>query len=154
MSNGPVTGRANITGFWQAALSGGLKGLALDAADLMGEGSLRVETGSYHATGADGRDLGHGQYLLVWVKEKGGWKIGRDFAHGDGAPAAAQVPDRVGAPQNYATEFHVLGGTTFDEAHGLTTVYANALAASAADAERANYPEGSVILMEFAEPAA
>jgi hypothetical protein len=118
----------------------------------MGEGNLRIESGSYRAMGADGRELGHGQYLLVWVKEKGGWKIGRDFAHGDGAPPSARVPDRVGFPRDYAAQFQVLGGTTYDEGHGLTTVYANSTAASAAGAEQANYPDGSVIVMEFAEP--
>jgi len=152
MANGPVAGRANIAGFWQAALGGGLKGLALDAADVIGDGNLRVETGGYRAFGADRSDLGHGQYLLVWVKEKGGWKIGRDFAHPDAAPAASRLPDRVGLPPEYATRFHALGGTVYGNQHGLSTVYANDPVASAASAAQANYPNGSVIVMEYAAP--
>ena len=100
--------------------------------------SLRVETGSYHAMGADGRELGHGQYLLVWVKEKGGWKIGRDFAHGDGAPAAAQVPDRVGPPRNYASGIPHAGRHDIRRSSRADHGYANELAASAADAEGAD----------------
>ena len=157
MSSGAISGRAGIASFWQAALSGGLKSLVLTPADLVGDGNLRVETGSYQAFGADRRDLGRGQYLLAWVKEDGAWKISRDFAHGDSAngntaPAAARVPDRVGLPSDYASQMRVLGGTAHDDRNGLTTVYANELAAAAAKTEAAHYPNGSVILMEFAEP--
>jgi ketosteroid isomerase-like protein len=152
MANGPVTGRANIAGFWQAALGGGLKGLTLDPADVIGDGNLRVETGSYRAFGAERSDLGHGQYLLVWVKDKDGWRIGRDFAHPDSSPGASRAADRVGLPSEYAAHFHVLGGTVYGERHGLSTVYANDPVASAANSAQANYPNGSVIVMEYAAP--
>jgi Cytochrome P460 len=69
-----------------------------------------------------------------------------------GAPLASRVPDRVGLPPDYTTRFQVLGDTVHDDRHGLTTVYANELAASVAHTEAAHYPNGSVILMEFAEP--
>ena len=93
MSGGVVSGRAAIATFWQSALSGGLKASRTHALRTsVGEGNLRVETGTYQAFGADRRDLGRGQYLLVWVKEEGEWKISRDFAHGDTAPMASRVP--------------------------------------------------------------
>jgi ketosteroid isomerase-like protein len=160
MSGGVVSGRESIKSFWQAALGGGLKSLVLAPVDLVGDGGLRVETGTYQAFGVDHRELGHGQYLLAWVKEAGVWKISRDFAHGDsassptpgGTTGAVRVPDRVGLPAGYATQFRVLGGTVHDELHGLTTVYANDVASAVANTEAANYPNGSVILMEFADP--
>jgi ketosteroid isomerase-like protein len=152
VSSGVVSGRAGIAGFWQVALGGGLKRLVLTPSDFLGEGDVRVETGSYQAFGADRRELGHGQYLLAWVKEAGAWKISRDFAHGDTAPNAAPVPDRAGLPRDYATQLRVMGGTAHDERQGLTTVYANELAAAVAGTESAHYPNGSVIVMEFAEP--
>ena len=156
MPGGVVSGRASITSFWQAALGSGLERLLLTPADLVGDGELRVETGSYQAFGAERRELGHGQYLLAWVKESGVWKISRDFAHGDNAPVATptatQVPDRVGLPAEYRTRFRVLGSTVHDDQHGLTTVYANDLVAAVANTEAAHYPNGAVILMEFADP--
>jgi ketosteroid isomerase-like protein len=159
MSSGVVSGRERITSFWQSALGSGLKSLVLTPVDLVGDGDLRVETGTYQAFGADRRELGRGQYLLAWVKESGVWKISRDFAHGDSAPAptpgatpAVRAPDRVGLPAGYATQFKLLGGTLHDELHGLTTVYANDVAAAVAKTEAAHYPNGSVILMEFADP--
>ena len=51
-----------------------------------------------------------------------------------------------------ASQLRILGDTVHDDRHGLTTVYANELAASVAPSEAAHYPNGSVILMEFAEP--
>jgi uncharacterized protein (TIGR02246 family) len=152
MSGGVKSGRAAIASFWQAALGGGLKRLVLTPADFVGDGNLRVETGSYQAFGADRSELGRGQYLLAWVKEEGTWKISRDFAHGDTAPIRSQVPDRVGLPPGYASRMQLLGGTRHDDKNGLTTVYANELAASVVNTEAAHYPNGSVILMEFAEP--
>jgi hypothetical protein len=60
------------------------------------------------------------------------------------------APDRVGFPQDYRTKFRMLGGTLYDANHGLTTVYVNDVTAAAL--ESSHYPNGSVILMEFAEP--
>jgi ketosteroid isomerase-like protein len=152
MSGGVVSGRAGIANFWRAALDGGLKSLLLTPADFVGRGDVRVETGSYQAFDADRREFGRGQYLLAWVKEEGAWKISRDFANADTAPVATQVSDGDRLPPEYATRFKVLGDTVHDERHGLTTVYVNDLVAAVANAEVAHYPNGSVILMEFAEP--
>jgi ketosteroid isomerase-like protein len=152
-THGVLSGRLAITNFWQSAINGGVKDLALTTADLAGDGEIRVETGTYAARGADRVELGRGQYLFVWQKKGGVWKISRDFAHPDAAaPEVARESDRVGYPHNYAAGFRKLGGTEYDEAHGLTTVYANEPAAAASQSERASYPHGSVILMEFAEP--
>jgi len=158
--NNVLTGREAIQQFWQSALGGGLKGLELSRSDLLGDGHLRIETGGYAAFGANRSELGRGQYLFVWKQEGGAWKISHDFAHptsaqpagmqSSGAAAGKSAPDRVGLPQNYTTRFRKLGATLHDPNHGLTTVYANDVAASALDSS--HYPNGSVILMEFAEP--
>jgi len=153
-SGGVVSGRAVIETFWRAALGGGLKSLVLASADFVGDGNLRVETGTYRAFGAGRSELGHGQYLLAWVKDMGVWKISRDFAHGEVAPTpmASQEIDRVGLPSDYATSLKKLGDIKNDELSGLTTVYANDLVAATANTEAAHYPNGAVIVMEFAEP--
>ena len=71
---------------------------------------------------------------------------------GDDAGASARNVDRVGFPRDYLRQFRNLGGTLEDPNFGLTTVYANELAASVADSEGTQYPNGAVILMEFASP--
>jgi uncharacterized protein (TIGR02246 family) len=155
MSGGVVSGRAGIERFWRSALSGGVTSLVLTTADVVGDGNLRVETGQYQAFGADHRELGRGPYLLAWLKDSGVWKISRDFAQGGAvpiAPTASAVSDRVGLPADYATCLHKLGDTVNDDRDGLTTVYANDLVAAVTNTEAAHYPNGSVILMEFAEP--
>jgi len=80
--------------------------------------------------------------------------LGTAGAAREGMPGAAAPTgaDRVGFPARYRTQFRVMGGTVSNDAHGLTTVYANDLAAAAAGTEAHDYPYGAVILMEFAEP--
>ena len=87
--NGVLAGRAAIETFWATALNGGLKELTLTATEIDGRGDLRVETGTYVGYGANRAEFGRGQYLMVWKREDGAWKIHRDFGHGDAAPNAA-----------------------------------------------------------------
>jgi ketosteroid isomerase-like protein len=166
-AGGIVTGRAAIQKFWQAAVNSGMKGLSLTTDELTGNGELRFETGRYSARGANGAELGTGDYLIVWKKEGGTWKIHRDYAH-SGAPPAAQAGaargtpasnsanaaapagDRVALPANYRAAFTALG-VAFNEGHSeITATYANAAAVSVERAAQLPYPEGAVFLMEFA----
>jgi ketosteroid isomerase-like protein len=151
---GVLDGRQAIEKFWQGALAGGMKSLTLTLRDLEGRGDLRIETGTYAAFGANHSELGHGEYLLVWKREDGTWKIHRDYGHPTGAAPAmkAASADRVGLPKDYATTMRRVRDTVYDEKTGLTTVFANDLAASI-DGTAQNYPDGAVILMEFAQPS-
>jgi len=156
-----VAGREAITNFWRMALDGGLTGLTLDADEVEGEGALRFESGNYLALGKDGAEMGRGQYLIVWKKDDGTWRVHRDFAHSNGMPprsaeaganaSAAAGADRVGFPRDYSALFRRLGAT-LDRPGGLTTVFANEIASAASASEGAQFPNGSVILMEFANP--
>lgn len=162
--NGVLTGRAAIEKFWASALGGGLKELTLAATEIDGRGDLRVETGTYIGFGANRAELGRGQYLLVWKREDGAWKIHRDFGHGDGATTAAAPPtdrampavnaatDRVGFPGDYASNLRKVSDAIFNEKSGVSTVFANELAASSPGFSQARYPNGAVIMMEFANP--
>jgi ketosteroid isomerase-like protein len=153
--NGVLDGRQAIEKFWQGALSGGMKSLALTIRDLEGSGDMRIETGTYAAFGANKSELGRGEYLMVWKREEGTWKIHRDYGHPGGAmPAAnAGAADRVGLPRDYATSMRRVSDTVYDEKSGLTTVFANDLAVSTAGFAQQHYPHGTVILMEFAQAA-
>jgi ketosteroid isomerase-like protein len=152
--SGVLEGRQAIEKFWQSALAGGMKSLTLTLRDLEGRGDMRIETGTYAAFGANHSELGRGEYLMVWKREDGTWKIHRDYAHPSGAvpvmnPGAA---DRVGFPHDYATAMRRVRDTVYDEKSGLTTVFANDLADSTAGSSQQHYPDGAVILMEFAQP--
>lgn len=156
--DGVLAGRAAIEKFWASAVSGGLKSLTLAATEIDGRGDLRVETGTYTALGEKQMQLSRGQYLLVWKREDGAWKIHRDFGHqngghADGAMTAAGPPtDRVGFPADYARNLRKVSDAVFNEKFGVSTVFTNELAASSPGFSQARYPNGSVIMMEFANP--
>lgn len=65
---------------------------------------------------------------------------------------ALELEDRVGFPRDYATTMRRVSDTLYKESSGLTTVFANDLAASVTGSSPARYPDGSVILVEFAQP--
>jgi hypothetical protein len=69
-----------------------------------------------------------------------------------GTLVAHELEDRVGFPRDYATNMRRVGDTVYDEKFGLTTVFANEQAASVAGFSQERYPNGSVIVMEFAKP--
>jgi uncharacterized protein (TIGR02246 family) len=152
--NGVLEGRQAIEQFWQRALAGGMKSLTLTRRDLEGSGDMRIETGTYAAFDANQRELGRGEYLLVWKRADGTWKIHRDYGHPSGAVPAmnARTEDRVGFPRDYATAMRRVSDTVYNEKTGLTTVFANDLVASNAGLSQRHYPQGAVILMEFAQP--
>lgn len=93
-----------------------------------------------------------------------GWCVVRSLAHlptlllvllSSSAAEFAPAPrtDRVGFPKEYRTTFKVLGGparTNVDPSMVLTA-YGNDLAASLPNAAPLPYPNGSIIVMEFAE---
>jgi hypothetical protein len=55
-------------------------------------------------------------------------------------------------PANYSTSLRRVGDTLFDEKVGVTTVFVNELAGSVKGFSQERYPEGSLIVMEFAQP--
>jgi ketosteroid isomerase-like protein len=158
MIDGAVVGREGIEKFWQGAMNSGLKALKLTTIDLEGDGAMRVETGDYAAIGAGGAELGRGHYLFVWRKESGEWKIFRDMgnaspaqASGGTAPSAAASTSQAGMfPAQYAATFEPLGAALADKNGLVTTTYANSLAASVTNIGQVPYPDGAVIIMEYA----
>jgi ketosteroid isomerase-like protein len=153
-SNGFVAGRDAVEKFWRSAIAGGVTNLALTPTDFEGTGELRIESGRYAARGAGGVSLGSGDYLLVWKREAGQWRIHRDVAHATPQPQpqagnATQTP-APDFPADYDTTYTQLGSSLGDEEPVLHTAYANAVAAAVTNLEELPYPDGSVILMEFA----
>jgi uncharacterized protein (TIGR02246 family) len=153
--SGVLEGRQAIEKFWQGALAGGMKSLKLTVRDLEGSGDMRIETGTYAAFGANDSEWGRGEYLMVWKREDGTWKIHRDYGHPSGAVSAkpAGAGDRADLPKDYATSMRRVRDTAYDEQSGLTTVFANDLAASITGFSQQHFPDGAVILVEFAQPS-
>ena len=69
-----------------------------------------------------------------------------------GSLLAGELEDRVGFPRDYAQNLRRVSDAVYDEKFGLTTVFANDLALSVAGFSQERYPNGSVIVMEFAQP--
>ena len=53
--------------------------LALTTDEVVGSGDYAFETGSWVATGPDGKHLDHGPYVVLYKKVNGGWKLHRDM---------------------------------------------------------------------------
>jgi ketosteroid isomerase-like protein len=145
-----VSGRAAIEAFWNSAFQGGVKGLEMLPSSFEGGGELRVETGTYRVLGESRTELMRGDYMIVWKTEEGAWRIHRDFAGSPDVPAAAMANDRVGFPKDYQSGFRLLGVGTGANSPEIMTTYANSIAASITREDQLPYPNGSIILMEFA----
>ena len=75
-----VEGREAI----QAALAGILEAaggsrMAIETLELMSQGDVLIDVGSFVESAADGSHKDHGKYIAVWKKIDGSWKIIRDI---------------------------------------------------------------------------
>lgn len=68
------------------------------------------------------------------------------------ALAAVAGSDHGGFPKGYAENLRQQGEASHNERSGVTTVYVNELAASAAASGAKRFPNGAQIVMEFAQP--
>lgn len=147
-----IVGREAIQKAWQFALgSGAVARLDFTPGELDGlGGELPVETGTLVTFGKEGKDRSQSNYVLVWKREAGVWKIYRDIASPRSAPAP--TVDRVGFPRDYRTQFKRLTAPTINPKLGVVqTAYGNAPAAVAAVSGKPSFPYGSVLVMEFAQ---
>ena len=85
----PIAGRAKVQEFWQAVMGSGVKGAAFEVLEVHAAGDVATEVGNYVMKGAEGQELDHGKYIVVWKKRKGSWFILRDIWNSSAAPAAA-----------------------------------------------------------------
>lgn len=147
-----ITGRGAIQQVWQFVLgSGAVARLVLEPKELDGlDGDLPVETGTLVSFDRAGKAGSRDNYLLIWKREGGAWKIYRDIVS-PGVPAAPTV-DRVGFPRDYRTQLTRLTGPTFNPKLGVVqTAYGNEPATQTATTGKPPYPHGSVLVMEFSQ---
>lgn len=72
-----ASGSSAIQAFFTADMKQGAKN-TLTTEDVAGFGDYALETGKWVATSAEGKHLDHGQYMTLYKKADGGWKIVRD----------------------------------------------------------------------------
>jgi hypothetical protein len=145
-----VSHRPAIEQTWRLGLGpGGLARLVLEPDVVTGAGEDGIlETGVFVTFGHDGKTRDGGNYLLAWKREEGEWRIFRDIASPGVGPAPLE--DRVGFPQDYRTTLQQLAPTTLNQQGTLQTAFGNGPAASMTDRPGGSYPDGSVLVMEFA----
>lgn len=82
-----ICGREGIAGFFMGAKKMGLASLQLTPVEVTGAKELVSEEGTYEISGADGKVIDKGKYLVNWKQEDGQWKIYRDTWNTDMPPA-------------------------------------------------------------------
>ena len=84
-----VEGKAKVQEFWQGVMTAGVKSAALEVVEVHAAGNFATEVGRYVMKGADGQQLDHGKYIVLWKKQKKSWVILRDIWNSSAMPAAA-----------------------------------------------------------------
>jgi uncharacterized protein (TIGR02246 family) len=75
-----VSGTDAIQGLWKGAMDMGAKSITLKAAEVEQHGpAIAHEVGAYTMTGADGKEIDRGKYVVIWKREGNAWKIHRDI---------------------------------------------------------------------------
>ncbi|MES1216643.1 MAG: DUF4440 domain-containing protein [Bacteroidota bacterium] len=87
-NNEPVKGK-DILSAWGSTINMGVKDAKFTTTDILVNAGLLVETGKYEMFGDKNILLARGNYVVVWKKENGEWKLYRDI--GNTSPAAAEV---------------------------------------------------------------
>jgi hypothetical protein len=68
------------------------------------------------------------------------------------AADSGDMPDRVGLPVDYQNTYQVLRMANKPKPKLFATIYANASAAAITDPAKLPYPDGAILVMEWAEP--
>jgi uncharacterized protein (TIGR02246 family) len=84
-----VAGRTKIQEYWQGVMGAGVKTAALEMLEVHSSGDIAAEVGRYVMKSAEGADLDHGKYMVLWKKKKGTWVIVRDIWNSSMSPGAA-----------------------------------------------------------------
>jgi uncharacterized protein (TIGR02246 family) len=75
-----VSGTEAIQSLWKGAVDMGAKAITLKATETEQHGpAIAHEVGTYTMTGADGKEIDRGKYVVIWKREGNAWKIHRDI---------------------------------------------------------------------------
>ena len=74
-----VRGQQEIEKFWHGAISSGFNAVALTTLEVESCGDTAYEVGKYAVPGEGGKVLDTGDYVVIFKREKGQWKLHRDI---------------------------------------------------------------------------
>ena len=74
-----IGGREAIQTFWQGVIGSGVKGAKLTTTEATASGDTAYEVGQYELSGADGKVLDRGKYIVIWKRDGGQWRLHRDI---------------------------------------------------------------------------
>ncbi len=77
----PVRGTAALDAFWKSVYDAGVRRMKLETVEAEPAGAFLLETGRFASFDAAGTMLDEGNYLVVWKKEDGQWKLHRDIGN-------------------------------------------------------------------------
>jgi ketosteroid isomerase-like protein len=74
-----VKGKEAIKDLFQGLINSGIKGITLTTLEAEGFGDTANEVGRYSVKGEGGKELDNGNYIVIWKRENGQWKMHRDI---------------------------------------------------------------------------
>lgn len=75
----PMTGTAAIAAFWGQGMQAGLAGAKLISVEVEQHGDTAIEIGRAEIYGADQTVLDRANYVVIWKRVDGKWKLHRDI---------------------------------------------------------------------------
>ncbi|SAL34029.1 YybH family protein [Caballeronia humi] len=73
-----VSGHKAITAYWQEAINSGFKAIKLSTVELEARGDTAYEVGKWMVPGEAGKVYDAGDYIVIWKRVNGHWKMYRD----------------------------------------------------------------------------
>jgi ketosteroid isomerase-like protein len=92
-NHAPIEGRKNITAYFSNMIKSGVTDLQLTTGKISGDSSILVEEGSYQLLDNKGKVSDKGQYIALWQRESGNWKISRDMWTSSVPQSAIKITD-------------------------------------------------------------
>jgi uncharacterized protein (TIGR02246 family) len=74
-----VSGQKAIREYWQGAIDSGFKGIKLTTVEAEAHGETAYEVGKYTVPGEGGKVVDTGDYVVIWKRANGQWKMHRDI---------------------------------------------------------------------------
>ena len=78
MSNSEPIKAKDILSAWGSMVRTGLRDWKFTTTDLQGDSNFLIETGNYEIKDANKKLADKGNYVVIWKKENGEWKLYRD----------------------------------------------------------------------------
>ena len=81
----PLSGAAAIAGYWGQGMQGGIKGIRLTTLEAEQHGDTAIDVGSAELVGDAGAVLDTANYIVIWKRVDGKWKLHRDIWNSNAA---------------------------------------------------------------------